>query len=141
MLHGRQRTGKILHEVREGTSTRLTGAVRQKILIPLEDVLRTLRRPGGPAPRGGDRPEMGWFGGRGSGPPSPKAQKAAEESVEHPADVNTARTRELEVRDRFAKKAITDAQKRGASVSEEALKQAHEEVAKELRSRQSGLHN
>lgn len=166
LLYGRQRTGKILDEVRKGTGNVLTRAIRQKIITPLENMIRGMRRPGGPtpgyagaggrvpagrgpyaegpAPRGGDRLEMSWLGRRGSSsaePPPPKVQKAAEEKVEHQVDVNTARVRELEVQDRFAKNAIKDAEARGDSHSAEALKEARKNVTGELSSRKGGRHN
>lgn len=166
LLHGRQRTGKILQEVREGTGNVLTRAVRRKIIDPLENLMRNLRRPGGPppayagaagrgpigrgpsmegpTPRGGERLEArGWLGRGGSGDntPTPKAQKAAEENARHQADVNEARLRELSVQDRFAENAIRDAEKNGRSGNAEALKAAHEEVKKEQRSRGWGRHN
>lgn len=166
LLHGRQRTGKILQEVREGTGNVLTRAIRRKVIDPLETLIRNLRRPGGPppayagaggrapvgrgpsmegpAPRGGQRLEArGWFGRGGSADdaPTPKAQKAAEESTDHQMNVNEARLRELDVQDRFAEKAIRDAERDGRTTSAEALKTAREEVQKEQRSRGWGRHN
>jgi hypothetical protein len=98
----------------------------------------------GPTPRGGERLEArGWFGRGGSADnaPTPKAQKAAEEKAQHQADVNEARLRELGVQDRFAEKAIRDAERDGGTTSAEALKAAQEEVKKEQRSRGWGRHN
>ncbi|MEZ7125185.1 hypothetical protein ACBR40_07600 [Nonomuraea sp. AD125B] len=54
--------------------------------------------------------------------PPPKAQKASEESAQHQAHVNESRLRELNVQDRFAKKAIRDAERVGRTASAEALK-------------------
>ncbi|MDF2705635.1 MAG: hypothetical protein K0R62_1287 [Nonomuraea muscovyensis] len=98
----------------------------------------------GPAPRGGQRLEArGWFGREGSADnaPPPKAQKAAEESAQHQANVNESRLRELGVQDRFAERAIRDAERDGRTTSAEALKAAREGVQKEQRSRGWGRRN
>ncbi|WP_329090131.1 MULTISPECIES: hypothetical protein [unclassified Streptosporangium] len=166
LLYGRQRTGKILDEVREGTGSVLTRAIKQKIIAPLENMLRNMRRPGGPtpsyagaggrvpvrrgpsmegpAPRGGIKAEMSWLGRRGSSPanpPSPKVQKAAEGNVEHQVDVNTARTQELKIQDGFLDDAIRAAEKRGDTRNADALKEARKDVAGELSIRKHGRHN
>ncbi|GAA2219484.1 hypothetical protein GCM10009850_120820 [Nonomuraea monospora] len=166
LLQGRHRTGKILNEVREGTGNVLTQAIRRKVIEPLENLIRTMKRPGGPppahagaggrvpagpgpsmqgpVPRGGQRLEArGWFGRGGSADdaPPPTVQKAAENSAQHQANVNEARLGELEVQDRFAANAIRDAEKDGRTASAEALKAAQQEVHKEQRSRGWGRHN
>ncbi|MEU8102944.1 hypothetical protein AB0C18_04370 [Nonomuraea muscovyensis] len=55
--------------------------------------------------------------------------------------MNESRLRELGVQDRFAEKAIRDAERDGRTTSAEALKAAREEVQKEQRSRGWGRHN
>ncbi|KAB8197648.1 hypothetical protein FH608_003695 [Nonomuraea phyllanthi] len=158
LVHGRRRTGTILTEVRQGTGSAIAGAIRRKIVEPLENLLRGMRPPGGPMPayggagvpragapfpstpqpQAGHRLEMGrgWLGGG-----SRRHQEAAEEAVQHQVNVNTARTNELEVQQKFAEKAIKDAEARGDTVSADALKQAKAGVDAEHASRKRGRHN
>ncbi|WP_405143909.1 hypothetical protein OG589_40045 [Sphaerisporangium sp. NBC_01403] len=137
LLLGRHKSNLIVHELREGTGKVLARAIREKILGPLQGLLRNMKGPRGPmpnavgaggridvpvsggrfmeqaGPRGGHTLRMGrkgWFSPGGGTPrASDKAMKAAENLVEQ--DVRLAE-REAKMLDEMADRKTSSARRR-----------------------------